>query len=357
MSANDIAESFPWICKPAMTNIILQNLNFDVYQRFKGIFDVVSRLDISASTRLLDVGGYPGTLADLLSSHRVVTIDRPPCARKDYVIGSGADLPFPDNTFDVVISSDTLEHIPPTERNSFLRNLIRVSNGFIIIGAPFNFEHVRAAEHEMNELHKIVKSVDNPWLKEHLGYGLPELSDVIRLFEQENLKCVLIPNGDALLWSLAMNLQLLTNLIPGGTPLLGTLNTLVNEHWDAAVFPDGPAYRYIVVAFPPDKAPVLRMEQDIKDHVEGSVDLAAKIRATGEFARAFATQTRSVFDVSEERNIPMSAATYISQVELALRHQEGEIKNLREENKRLAARLKKIDENPILKFARTLFRR
>lgn len=68
---------------------------------------------------VLDVGGGPGYFADAFSSKRYVSVE--PSAGEMAAAGitvaqavraSGSALPFPDSTFDVVMSSNVAEHVP-----------------------------------------------------------------------------------------------------------------------------------------------------------------------------------------------------------------------------------------------------
>lgn len=52
------------------------------------------------------------------------------------IVGSVECLPFKDNTFDVVVSSDMLEHIKKRKRPKALNELIRVARERIIIAFP-----------------------------------------------------------------------------------------------------------------------------------------------------------------------------------------------------------------------------
>ncbi|MCX7767363.1 MAG: hypothetical protein N2246_11725, partial [Candidatus Sumerlaeia bacterium] len=58
-------------------NSIAEVLNFDVYQRLKGIASLVDELQVSKRALILDVGGYPGALADILAKWEVITLDKP----------------------------------------------------------------------------------------------------------------------------------------------------------------------------------------------------------------------------------------------------------------------------------------
>ena len=120
-----------------------------------------NRLNIRPGDRLLDLGcgeGRHSISAYLLADAEIVGLDlglkdlktakerlmdfpTPPskggyCA---FIQGSGHELPFPDNTFDHVICSEVLEHIP--DYPSFLREINRVlkPGGLFAVSVPRYF--------------------------------------------------------------------------------------------------------------------------------------------------------------------------------------------------------------------------
>src|SRR5271155_5182490 len=52
------------------------------------------------------------------------------------VIASATDLPFGDNSFDAVVASDVLEHIPPELRATVISEALRVARKLVIFGFP-----------------------------------------------------------------------------------------------------------------------------------------------------------------------------------------------------------------------------
>jgi SAM-dependent methyltransferase len=52
------------------------------------------------------------------------------------VVAKGQSLPFRDETFDLVLCQDTLEHVPPDCRIALVEELLRVSRKHVIVGFP-----------------------------------------------------------------------------------------------------------------------------------------------------------------------------------------------------------------------------
>jgi ubiquinone/menaquinone biosynthesis C-methylase UbiE len=90
---------------------------------------------------LLDVGCGRGYWLDILAEQRpnvelagVDVLKDVPLKNAKYVHGSAEQLPFDDNSFDIVFSSHTLEHV--RDLNAMVSELKRVARGKIIVVTP-----------------------------------------------------------------------------------------------------------------------------------------------------------------------------------------------------------------------------
>ena len=93
-------------------------------------------------TSILDVGCGNGLITNQLpNSIKVVGLDRSEAAlkyvQKDTILGDILNLPLEDQSFDLVVCNDVLEHLTDIERQQALRELARVSCKYILITVPF----------------------------------------------------------------------------------------------------------------------------------------------------------------------------------------------------------------------------
>jgi ubiquinone/menaquinone biosynthesis C-methylase UbiE len=117
----------------------------------RDIYDSVLQW-VPAGARVLDAGCGEGVLSCLMAERgaHVTAVDYsrpnieaararaaalgPPCDRIAFDVGDAENLPFPDRSFDCVVSNHVLEHIPDFRRG--IAELHRVTAGAAIIAVP-----------------------------------------------------------------------------------------------------------------------------------------------------------------------------------------------------------------------------
>lgn len=130
--------------------------------------------------RILEVG--PGSLGIgpyLNQPFTGVDIDftGPKWPAMKQVKGQAEKLPFASDSFDIALSVDVLEHLPPESRAQTIDELFRVAKSLVILAIPIG----KIAFHQDKHLDHAFRSKFGsrfPFLKEHLRYGLPEDSQV-----------------------------------------------------------------------------------------------------------------------------------------------------------------------------------
>ncbi len=220
-------------------------LPFDQYQRYKMVEDLVGLIRDGRRLRILDVGGHPGLIADFLPEDETFILDMQPFEGLNCTQGDGAGLPFEDDRFDLVVSVDTLEHIPPDRRLRFLQEQLRASKDYVLLAAPFEDESISLAEQIVNEF--FIKKVGHPnhSLEEHFANGLPSLDETLSFFDQSGVQHLEIPNGYLYNWLVMMisTVQALLN----SEKLVAMINAFYSQN-----LYDGdnrqPCYRTVILA-------------------------------------------------------------------------------------------------------------
>ena len=113
----------------------------DIYQRYSFLARLTDILcgEGSGALTLLDVGSGPVALTEAFVSPRfeIVRADAGQFDDPSIVqLQPGEPLPFEDAAFDVAVAIEVLEHVPPAQRPSLIRELQRVSRQATIVCCP-----------------------------------------------------------------------------------------------------------------------------------------------------------------------------------------------------------------------------
>ncbi len=149
------ADSTPAETGPSTTDVETGN-TYDKYastnpieqRMMRGFFDGLDRLlDRERPTRVLEVGVGEGIVSQRLRDRfpgvPVIGLDLPDVELADEwaergvsaMFGDATTLPFADDTFDLVLAIEVLEHVPGPERA--LAELARVCSSTLVASVPF----------------------------------------------------------------------------------------------------------------------------------------------------------------------------------------------------------------------------
>src|SRR3990167_9084068 len=101
------------------------------------------------------------------------------------VRGDATDLKFGNDSFDVAVSVDMLEHLPKQRRQVAIGEMMRVAKDLVIIGVPCGKE---AEEHDRKMEMRLPGAAEGGsrnddkgfmFLSEQVEYGLPEEIDIL----------------------------------------------------------------------------------------------------------------------------------------------------------------------------------
>lgn len=142
---------------------------FDVFERHKIIAE-----NIDDKATVLDVGGGLDALDQFINNGNKIVVSN---LKSGDIKADGRNLPFDDNSFDIVTSIDVLEHVPATDRKRFIYECLRVASKKVIISTPLgNKGHIQAEKDLLVFLKK--KGFKSAYLEEHVKRGLPTLKEL-----------------------------------------------------------------------------------------------------------------------------------------------------------------------------------
>ena len=139
---------------------------FPVKLWLDSLVDPVCKIIDRSAESILDVGcgqGYPMRLIRIVMKPKnVVGVDlfekyiRE--AKKDklhdkYVISDIRKMKFPAKSFDIVIASHVIEHLPPKDANKFIKDLERIAKKQVIIATPIGEMYHPAVDGNKLQLH------------------------------------------------------------------------------------------------------------------------------------------------------------------------------------------------------------
>lgn len=154
---------------------------------------LVARLAGSTES-VLDVGGIKGELKAFLPDATITTINMEGENADEFF--DGDRLPFPDDTFDVAVSLDVLEHIPVPGRDNHFVELCRVARRMVIVCCPLGTREHIDAEQAIADWYVEYTSKHHRFLEEHLENGLPTESELASLATSTSHPFRIMYHGD-----------------------------------------------------------------------------------------------------------------------------------------------------------------
>ena len=230
---------------------------FDQYQRYRvvtEILQIIKKQTGKKHIKILDVGGYFKNskgqdvfpIKEFLPEYEIFVLDIADSLLPHYIQGNATNMPFLQNTFDVVNCQDVLEHIPAKERTRFLGSLLETTKDFMILGAPFKTENSILAEKILFEF--ILKTLKgrHKELEEHILNGLPECKDVKSILVKKKFKYCEFPSGYLNNWLLMMIVKHYILALPDSQQLSTLIDRFYNIHFYESD-QRHPAYRHMFV--------------------------------------------------------------------------------------------------------------
>lgn len=127
------------------------------------------------------------------------------------VKGSAEDLPLKDNSFEIVISLDMLEHTRKNSRENIIKELVRVTSKHVFLAFPCG---KKSLEYD-RKLYSHYKSNNKkvpPWLIEHLKDGFISDNEIIGILNKNNFSFTVRGNENVLIHYFIMILESLPRI-------------------------------------------------------------------------------------------------------------------------------------------------
>lgn len=345
-----------------MVNERLLDTPFDQYQRYRAteeIIRIIKKETGKKRLRILDVGGYFKNsqgqdtlpLKEFLPEEDIFVLDMVECHLPHYIQGDATATPFPQKTFDVLVCQDVLEHIPPKDRETFLKNLLQLVKSFVVLGAPFKTENTVLAEKILYEYIWRTLKGRHRELEEHIQNGLPDTKDMESFLKGKRLSYCDFPSGYLNNWLLLMMVKHYLLELPDSQDLLALIDRFYNKNfYESDQRP--PAYRHMFVISKTEKDlhilekisgkfrhyrekyKHLTLEKSDFSHLQTLLSLdALRDRNTIEGLNSQILNHRKHIQQLEERikNQILNHHKHAQQLEKAIKNQEVHIQNYKEE--------------------------
>lgn len=178
---------------------ILYSRQIDVWERYSSVAREIERLNKQIAVySILDVGGGEGTVREFINPReyhlhildiKAEELKRSSDPHLELTAGDGCQLPFKDNSFDVVISVDSLEHVAELRKIDYCRELKRVAKRYVLLRCPADsldgrFQGTPYTIELFQRLQKHPKIIDfGSNIIEHLECGLPKVEELTDIFQ------------------------------------------------------------------------------------------------------------------------------------------------------------------------------
>ncbi|XOB41355.1 MAG: class I SAM-dependent methyltransferase [Candidatus Nealsonbacteria bacterium] len=116
-------------------------LKYDHKTRWISYWHQINEVLSLAPKKVLEVGIGNKTVLNYLKNQgvEVITLDIDEKLKPD-IVGNVLKMPFQDNSFDVILCAEVLEHLPFKEFDKALEELERVSKQYVVLSLP-HFGH------------------------------------------------------------------------------------------------------------------------------------------------------------------------------------------------------------------------
>ncbi len=268
----------------------------DGYSRFFVIIKILRQIygTSQKTINILDVGGCSPFLKELLEEsglkYKLTILDilpKPPEMTTDYIQADATKSDLPAKSYDVVISTDTLEHIPGDTKDAFVLGCVRLCRDICILAAPFDTPGVDNSEHLVNDFNKQLFRVGQDWLEEHFKFGKPSFEQTRKVLDKAGVEYEHFGTNNLYSWIFSTHMNLIEAKIGTGGNTVSKINLDYNQQLGQSIEFTRPTYRQFFVIY--------------KDKKPASKNLAEHIAQSQANPDTFTSYLHSMFSAIAER--------------------------------------------------------
>ena len=208
---------------------------------------------------MADVGGNTDILSRLLPDDKIHILNKTDQGLPNQVIGDIRRIDLSDNHFDFVVSLDTLEHIKNEDRFCAIKEMLRISRDFVILGLPFKDSSIIINEYVAVRFYKSLMKKDHIYLKDHIENLLPDASLISSFLRKSKVSYKVIKNTELNIWLMLTVIGFYAENQYKNYPLYKELCRYFNQH--LYELGNEPPYRKIFVISKKNK---IRLNQPYK---------------------------------------------------------------------------------------------